>query len=122
MAYDHIDTVKSSGIEGYTMERKIATICSQQVIGTVPLYRYFNPETKLHHSGLEEPSDMNYSFLGFVYTDAEKAGPGSFKVYKKFRTEKFGYHHYKFLTTEVKNEAAGTFSDPKSHLFYSKPK
>jgi hypothetical protein len=120
LVIDHIETTEQKNPDsarGYVKERKIATICSNHAADTVPLY---TTGSFFHHSATGDPPDGIIP-LGYVYTDAEKAGSGSFKVYQKSRLVKANFNFYKYLTTEVINEAADTLSNT-TFLFYSLPK
>jgi len=118
---DHIDTtdVNEANVN-YALDRQIATICANQVAGTIPLYRGFNPITRFHFSSVD-PNDPLFlggkkeNPRGYVYTEQQNAG--FFKIHrladKKSKTN--------YFSSEIKDEAVQHGYIYDRDLFWSMP-
>ena len=118
---DHIDTTNiNEANNNYALDRQIATICTNHVTGTIPLYRGFNPITRFHFSSID-PNDALFlggiqeKPRGYVFTEQQNAV--FFKIYRL--TDKKSKTNY--FSSEKMDEAVQHGKIYDRDLFWSMP-
>jgi hypothetical protein len=119
--HDHIVvTNKNEDDANYELERQIATICTNQVPGTLPFYKGYNPNTKLHFAGIDV-NQVNLTRyynkenpLGYVYVQPQDNG---FKISRLVDTNNWD----KYFLTDNPVEWLGHGRVHDRDIFYSMP-
>ena len=127
----HFETTdKDEKNDKYDLDRQIATICSNQATGTVPLYSFLNEyygKEKFSFIQRHSPyEDMEIRFrtkiIGYVYDDPQ--GGASLKIFKKRKDHEIKGSEisaWTFLTTANEDEASQNGYNYSQLFFYSLP-
>ena len=116
---DRFDTTDmNEAHKSHGLDKQVASICSNQALGTVPLYRGFNPTNGLHMStfNLNEEKFAGYQMervIGYVYTQPPNGQSQFFKVFR------FTIRGINIFTSNAESE--GGRGGVKEDFFYSMP-